>query len=83
MWDFLKFRFQIYTDPNSSEEVKEKAKTALKMFLFKIEDLGCVEPLLTTAPPCILKYVVAQYSKVSLIYDSYHFFTQITFQDLN
>jgi len=34
------------------------------MFLFKVEDLDCVAPLLYSAPPNLLKYVVAQFSKV-------------------
>lgn len=57
-------------NPKSNDEMKDKAKEALKMILLRTDDLESVEPLLTIAPPKILKYVVAQYSKVrqSLFY---------------
>jgi len=55
---------EIYMTPESTDEMKEKAKQALKMILLRTDDLENVEPLLSTAPPNILKYVVAQYSKV-------------------
>jgi hypothetical protein len=48
----------------SSEEMKDKAKQSLKMILLRTDDLDAVEPLLSIAPPKILKYVVALYSKV-------------------
>jgi hypothetical protein len=54
----------IYNCVTSSEDMKEKAKTALKLILMRTDNLEVVEPLISDAPPQILKYVVAQYSKV-------------------
>jgi len=53
-----------YKSPNSSEDLQLKAKKALKNVLQKTTYLPALEPLLHDAPPNILKYVVAQYSKV-------------------
>lgn len=47
-----------------SEDLKTKAKRALKAVLQKCVDLAALEPLLYDAPPNVLKYVVAQYAKV-------------------
>ena len=54
----------IYNCPASTEDMKDKAKQALKLILMRTDNLEVVETLITDAPPQILKYVVAQYSKV-------------------
>ena len=69
---------EAYTSPNSSEDLQLKAKKgayleqdlnlpylALKNVLQKVIYLPALEPLLHDAPANILKYVVAQYSKVT------------------
>ncbi|XP_053569932.1 sperm-associated antigen 6 [Bombina bombina] len=54
----------LYMDSESSEDLQEKAKKALKNILQKCTHLPALEPLLHDAPPNILKHVVAQFSKV-------------------
>lgn len=49
---------------DGSEDLKFKARQALKNCLQRCLLLSALEPLLHTAPPSILKYVMAQYSKV-------------------
>ncbi|BES91826.1 Sperm-associated antigen [Nesidiocoris tenuis] len=56
---------KIYLDPKSSENLKQKTKGALKLTLSMCTIMSELEPLLDTAPPEILKYVLAQYSQVS------------------
>merc|ERR1719220_1427718 len=55
---------EAYTSTHSSEDLQLKAKKALKNVLQKVVYLPALEPLLHDAPANILKYVVAQYSKV-------------------
>ncbi len=53
-----------YLRNDSSEDLQQKAKKALKNILQKCVYLPALEPLLHDAPPNILKHVVAQFSKV-------------------
>lgn len=53
-----------YLRNDSSEDLQQKAKKALKNILQKCVYLPALEPLLQDAPPNILKHVVAQFSKV-------------------
>uniref|UniRef100_A0A146M5Q5 Sperm-associated antigen 6 n=2 Tax=Lygus hesperus TaxID=30085 RepID=A0A146M5Q5_LYGHE len=55
---------EIYMDPKSSENLKQKTKGALKLTLSMCTVISELEPLLDTAPPEILKYVLAQYSQI-------------------
>lgn len=48
----------------SSEDLQQKSKKALKNILQKCVYLPALEPLLNDAPANILKHVVAQFSKV-------------------
>ncbi|XP_072781560.1 sperm-associated antigen 6 isoform X6 [Taeniopygia guttata] len=54
----------IFVDTCSSEDLKVKAKKALKNILQKCTYLPALEPLLHEAPPSIMKYIIGQYSKV-------------------
>lgn len=49
---------------DSSEDLKTKAKRALKSVVQKCTHLPALEPLLQESPPNILKYVVQQFAKV-------------------
>lgn len=53
-----------YMNECSSEDLKTKAKNALKCLLQKCTYLPALEPLLQEAPANILKHVVGQFSKV-------------------
>ncbi|XP_052741829.1 sperm-associated antigen 6 isoform X2 [Bicyclus anynana] len=55
---------QVYTNPKSSAEVKARASCALKQSLQCCLHRPALETLLHAAPTCILKYVLAQYSKI-------------------
>ncbi|XP_045517324.1 sperm-associated antigen 6-like isoform X2 [Pieris brassicae] len=55
---------QLYTSPKSSAEVKARASCALKQALQCCLHRPALEPLLHSAPACILKYVLAQYAKI-------------------
>lgn len=55
---------ECYLKTDSSEDLQQKAKKALKNILQKCVHLPALEPLLHDAPPNILKHVVAQFSKV-------------------
>ncbi|CAH0549122.1 unnamed protein product [Brassicogethes aeneus] len=57
---------QFTVDPRSSEDLKCKARNTLKLCLQKCMLLSSLEPLLFSADPNILKYVLGQYSKVSI-----------------
>ena len=48
----------------SSEDLKTKAKRALKSIIQKCVHLPALEPLLHDAPENVLKYVVNQFAKV-------------------
>jgi len=60
---FLHF-VECYSDPNSSQDLKNKCKISLKMTLTKCMHIPALEPLLYVAPHEILKYVLGQYSKI-------------------
>lgn len=52
-----------YIDEKSSEDLKQKAKRALKSIVQMCAYLPALEPLLQLAPANILKYVVHQFAK--------------------
>ena len=54
----------VYLHEASSEDLKTKAKRALKAVIQKCVHLPALEPLLHDAPETILKYVVNQFAKV-------------------
>lgn len=55
---------ELYLSPTSSEDLKFKCKCCLKQVLQKCLVVPALEPLVTRAPPEILKYVLGQYSKI-------------------
>merc|ERR1711920_1111447 len=61
--DVLRRLLAVYLHQDSSEDLKTKAKRALKSVIQKCTNLPALEPLLE-APPNILKYVVQQFAKV-------------------
>ncbi|KAA0187399.1 Sperm-associated antigen 6 [Fasciolopsis buskii] len=62
--DVLPELLKYYIDRESSEDLKLKTKRALKQIIQKCVTLEALEPLLCRAPSNILKYTVAQFSKV-------------------
>ena len=54
----------VYLHEASSDDLKTKAKRALKAVIQKCVHLPALEPLLHDAPENILKYVVNQFAKV-------------------
>ena len=52
-----------FIDEGSSDDLKTKAKRALKSIVTMCTYLPALEPLLLIAPPNIMKYVVQQFSK--------------------
>jgi hypothetical protein len=52
-----------YINEESTDNLQNKAKRALKSIVQKCLFLPALEPLLQQAPPNILKYVVAQFAK--------------------
>ena len=54
----------VYLHEASSEDLKTKAKRALKSIIQKCVHLPALEPLLHDAPENVLKYVVNQFAKV-------------------
>ncbi|KAF6372542.1 sperm associated antigen 6 [Rhinolophus ferrumequinum] len=54
----------LYMSTESSEDLQEKSKKAIKTILQKCTYLPALEPFLYDAPPNILKHVVGQFSKV-------------------
>lgn len=54
----------IYLSQDASEDLKTKAKRALKSILKKCTHLESLEPLMREAPPNMLKYILEQFSKV-------------------
>tara|TARA_B110001452_G_scaffold264048_1_gene266408 strand:+ start:26 stop:1195 length:1170 start_codon:yes stop_codon:yes gene_type:complete len=54
----------VYLHEASSEDLKTKAKRALKSVIQKCVHLPALEPLLHDAPENVLKYVVNQFAKV-------------------
>merc|ERR1711981_1020749 len=62
--DVLRRLLAVYLHQDSSEDLKTKAKRALKSVIQKCTHLPALEPLLQEAPPNILKYVVQQFAHV-------------------
>ena len=62
--DVLRRLLAVYLHQDSSEDLKTKAKRALKSVIQKCTHLPALEPLLQESPPNILKYVVQQFAKV-------------------
>ena len=62
--DVLRRLLAVYLHPESSEDLKAKAKRALKATIQKCTHLPALEPLLAEAPANILKHVVHQFAKV-------------------
>lgn len=60
----LKSLLDCYHDTKSSEDLQTKSKKALTNILQKCVHLPALEPLLSDAPPNILKHVVGQFAKV-------------------
>jgi hypothetical protein len=61
--DVLSRLLAVMTVEESSEDLKTKAKRALKSVIQICNHLKSLEPLLQIAPPNILKYVVQQFAK--------------------
>lgn len=62
--DVLRRLLAVFQHPDSSEDLRTKAKWALKNVIMNCNHLPALEPLLIDAPDKILKYVVQQFSKV-------------------
>jgi 3-methyladenine DNA glycosylase AlkD len=62
--DVLRRLLAVYLHSDSSEDLKTKAKRALKGTIQKCTHLPALEPLLNEAPANILKHVVHQFAKV-------------------
>merc|ERR1711990_1237641 len=62
--DCLRRLLAVYLHTDSSDDLKTKAKRALKSVIQKCTHLPALEPLLQESPPNILKYVVQQFAKV-------------------
>merc|ERR1712054_520076 len=54
----------VFMHPESSDDLRTKAKRSLKSIIEKCLQLGALEPLISEAPPQILKYVLQQFAKV-------------------
>ena len=59
----LSLMLYYYMDPNSSEDLKLKAKNALEKVIDNCSNLSALEPLLHVAPEKILKHILQQYVK--------------------
>uniref|UniRef100_A0A1B6DNB5 Sperm-associated antigen 6 n=1 Tax=Clastoptera arizonana TaxID=38151 RepID=A0A1B6DNB5_9HEMI len=55
---------QLLKSKKSSEDLKTKCKTTLKLCIHKCTDPEALEPLLKLATPEIFKHVISQYSKI-------------------
>lgn len=53
-----------YVRTDASDDLQQKAKRALKNVLQKCVNLESLEPMLHESPPNILKYIIAQFSKI-------------------
>lgn len=62
--DIPRLLLELYKDPKSSEDVKKKAKKALKSILNMCSFLNALEPLIADCPHDILEYVLHQFAKV-------------------
>ena len=59
----LSLMLYYYMDPNSTEDLKLKAKNGLKKIIDSCSNLSALEPLLHVAPENILKHILQQYVK--------------------
>ena len=59
----LSLMLYYYMDPNSTDDLKLKAKNALKKIIDNCSNLNALEPLLHVAPEKILKHILQQYVK--------------------
>ncbi|KAJ8679410.1 hypothetical protein QAD02_015197 [Eretmocerus hayati] len=62
--NIFSFILALYTNPQSTEDLKIKCKVTLKQVLQKCMHIEALEPLLHDAPPNILKYILGQFSKI-------------------
>ena len=62
--DVLRRLLAVYMAQDSSEDLKTKAKRALKAILKKCTTLAALEPLMREAPTNIVKHILAQFAKV-------------------
>lgn len=62
--DILRLLLSAFLAPESSDELKAKAKRALKNIIQMCTHLTALESLLGEAPPSILKCIVQQFAKV-------------------
>jgi 3-methyladenine DNA glycosylase AlkD len=62
--DCFRRLIEIYADPESSPDLKQKSQRALKSTIQKCTHLASLEPLLQNCPEKIVKYVVHQFAKV-------------------
>merc|ERR1711988_387394 len=62
--DVLRRLLAVYLHTDSSDDLKTKAKRALKSVIQKCTHLPALEPLLQESPANILKYVIQQFAKV-------------------
>ncbi|XP_026192545.1 sperm-associated antigen 6 [Cyclospora cayetanensis] len=62
--DVLRLLMAAFLAPDSSDDLKQKAKRALKGTVQMCTHLAALEPLLNEAPPSILKHIVQQFAKV-------------------
>lgn len=62
--DVLSHLLAVYKAPKSSEELKKKAKRALKDILRMCSVLDALEPLIQDAPDEILIYILNQFKKI-------------------
>jgi hypothetical protein len=59
----LSLMLYYFMDPNSNDDLKDKAKKALKKIIDNCANLSALEPLLHIAPEKILKHILNQYVK--------------------
>ena len=59
----LSLMLYYFMDPNSTDDLKLKAKNALKKIIDSCSNLSALEPLLHVAPEKILKHILKQYVK--------------------
>ena len=57
----LSLMLYYYMDQNSNDDLKEKAKKALKKIIDSCTNLAALEPLIPVAPEKILKHILNQY----------------------
>ena len=62
--DVFRRLVEVFENENSSTDLKQKSQRALKSVLQKCTHYKSLEPLLLSAPPKILKYIVGQFAKI-------------------